>query len=593
MRFFNRRSDKPAHANLDQQLVFHLSKSRIPSPKQLKYAPRFLSRTERIVLSVSAALMIAGLAYVGTILYRNHIELVPKAGGTYTEGLVGNPQYINPLYASLNGADADLERLLFSRLFTTDALGAAVPDLADSVIISDGEKTYTIKLKTAVWTTGEPVTADDVVFTFGLIQNPDFKSPLRTQFAGVTAKKIDDTTVAFMLREPYGRFPSLLTFGIMPASLWEAVSDETMPLAEFNIKPIGSGPYQFKTLVKNRAGTIRSYTLERNPAYYGTAPYLDEITFKFFPSGQEMIAALNNGQINGLRSLPADIEDTIVAKNALAYKELEQPGLTAAFFNLKAGLLADVSVRRALRAAVNQTEIVTATVGRNGHPAYSPLPSFLPGATTEPSFDLNLAATLLDTAGWTNRSVTAEDVAKGGDFARLGQGSWRMKNDKGIILKISASEAMRPVAEALAAAWKQIGIKADPAIAASDEALGQMLANRQFEVVVYSENLPEGEPFPFWHSTGAGNISGYARNDVDSWLEQARLTADRAAAADRYAKFQQAIASDAPVIPLYWNTYIYPQSKKLKGMPTTAIVDPADRLNQIGGWYVKTKRKLK
>ncbi len=78
-----------------------------------------------------------------------------------------------------------------------------------------------------------------------------------------------------------------------------------IPLAELNLKPIGSGPYKLKSLVKNNTGTIRSYTLERNEHYYGQAPYLDKIIFKFFPSSEEMVAAINNGHVNGLAELPS------------------------------------------------------------------------------------------------------------------------------------------------------------------------------------------------------------------------------------------------------------------------------------------------
>lgn len=598
MRFFRRR---PTTApNLDQQLVFQLSKSRIPSPRQLKYVGRFLNPTERWSLYTCLIVMVLSLGFMGTKLYREHVELVPRAGGRYTEGAIGNPQYINPLYASLNDADADLERLIYSRLFITDGAGQLRNDLAESYELSPDQKTYTIHLKTARFTSGDPLTADDVIFTFNLIEDAEYKSPLRDRFSGVTIQKIDDATVAFNLKEQYGRFPQLLDFGIMPASLWEGVAPETIPLAELNLKPIGSGPYRLESLVKSKTGTIRSYLLERNPDYYGNAPYLDEVVFKYFPSAEEMIAALNNGQLNGITVLPDEAASSIIAKKSLDYHQLPRPNLTAIFFNVKSkGTIGDVNVRRALSVIDRDALVAAATGGR----AVTTTSLFLPrqpelGNLPLPTLEQTRAE--LEKLGWTKRAISDSDIAaaaatpspENANFARLGSGEWYLKGKEALIIKLTAPQSLKAAAEGIAAAWKSIGVKAELQILPDETVQNETIAKKSYDVLVYTEALNDDDPFPFWHSSSLANLSSYTRGDVDTWLEEARLNSDPVLQSDRYNKFNAALAQDVPVVPLYWQAYLYPQNKKLKGFAPSFLRQPADRLFSIGSWYLKTERRF-
>lgn len=602
MSLFRRRSNPDTTPNLDQQLVFQLSKSRIPSPRQIKYIGRFLKISERWSLYACLLLMVASLAFMATKFYRAHVELTPKKGGRYIEGVVGNPQYINPLYASLNNTDADLEKLIYSRLFISDGAGQTKPDLAESYELSPDQKTYTIHLnKNAKWTTGDPVNADDVVFTFNLIENPDYKSPLRDRFSGVSIQKIDDATVAFSLKEPYGRFLSFLDFGIMPSALWEGVGAEVMPLAELNMKPVGSGPYRLESLAKSKTGTVLSYTLERNNDYYGRAPYLDEIVFKYFPSPEELIAALNNGQLNGITALPAENADAIIAKKSLDYHRLPRPNLTAVFFNMKSkSLISDVNIRRAL-SVLNRDTLAAKAVGEAAVPTTS---IFLPrqpelGPQTLPTAEQ--VRTELEKIGWSKRTVSEADIATATatpstdneSLRRSGAGDWYFKGNQVLSFTLTAPESLQSTAEALRDAWKEIGVKVELSILPDDKVQEETIANKAYDVLVYTEALNDDDQYPFWRSDSPINLSNYSRKDVDNWLEEARLNSDPVLQSDRYNKFQAALTLDVPVIPLYWQAYLYPQEKKLKGFRPSFLNDPSDRLGSAMDWYLKSERKLK
>lgn len=597
---FRRRSNKPK--NLDQQLVFQLSKSRIPSLRQLKYLGHFIKGRERMAAYIFSALMILGLGVVGVKAYNEHVEFIPKEGGRYTEGVVGNPQYINPLYASLNNVDADLERLIFSRLYTTDAQNNVIPDLASSYELSSDQKSYTISLRDATWPNGSSITSDDVIFTFKLIQNPDYRSPLRSRFIGMSAEKKDDRTIVFTLTEPYGQFLSLLDFGVLPSALWEGVNATMMPLAELNLKPVGSGPYQLRSLSKTSNGTIRSYTLEQNPSYYGTSPYLQEIVFKFFPSPEEMIGALNKGQLNGIAELSSDYAETIIAKNSLHYRAIIQPHLTAVFFNLSSkSAVNDVNIRRAL-SAVNRQEIIATTITQTEIQAESILIPQQPGYSAQPNRSQEEARKILDDAGWKLRTITETDITAAkeakkaedaGNIVALGIGEWSMKGNQGIIITLTAPEVLQSVAEKVANDWKTLGVKINLKIEKDDVIQSQVVDNKNFEALIYTININNSDPYPFWSTGAPGNISSYTNKDVDTWLTEARLTSDNKTISERYQKFQTAITNDAPVIPLYWGTYVYPQTKKLKGQSIVSLETPSDRLSDITNWYFNVKRQFK
>jgi peptide/nickel transport system substrate-binding protein len=585
--------------NLDQQLVFQLSKSRIPSPRQLKYITHFIKGRERVFLYACLGIMVSGLIVLSSLFYRQYIELVPKNGGTYIEAAIGNPQYINPLYSSLNPIDADLDALIFSRLFSTNSKGEVTPDLVESYEISEDSKVYTLTLKEAYWPNEQPITSDDIIFTFNLIQSPNYKSPLNQRFSQVTVSKIDDRILTFTINEPYGRFTNLLNFGILPSALWEGVSPEMMPLAELNLKPVGSGPYQLKSLIKNSTGTIRSYKLERNLNYYNQSPFLEEIIFKFYPSTEEMVAAINNGQVNGVAELPANFYETIIAKNSFNFQTIAKPQLTALFFNTKSkSNISLLPVRQALN-IIDRNNIIIEANQRAYIPTQKIIPESYVNTESMPSLQPDEARELLEKNDWKLRTLSEADLEAAktakdaGSISQLGAGEWRMKGNQGIIISFVAPVSLKEIAEKIADSWKELGIKIDLKIQEDSALQSQTLANKDFDVLLYGQDMETGDPYPFWTTDGPGNISGYSRSEVDTWLKEARLSHDPEVIADRYTKFQNAVISDLPVIPLFWNAYLYPQTKKLKGNSLTFINTPRDRFNEVYNWYLKVKRKIK
>src|SRR5581483_6894215 len=187
----------------------HLSLSRLRKVFSL------LGRNEKIALLVLLVVACASFGVSIRNFYLSHTKAAPASGGAYTEGLLGQPTYINPLLAR-NEPDISLTELVFSSLYKYDNNGRLVADLADGMPqISPDQKQYTINLKRdAKWHNGQPVTADDIVFTVSLLKDPAYKSPLRALWQSTTVAKLSDYSVKFTTKDVSGPFLDNLTLGI-------------------------------------------------------------------------------------------------------------------------------------------------------------------------------------------------------------------------------------------------------------------------------------------------------------------------------------------------------------------------------------------
>lgn len=558
---------------------------------------------------------------MATRFYFINLQVVPVSGGEYFEALVGSPKYINPLYSSLNDVDNDISKLVFSSLMKHDNEGRLVPDLAESYEVSDEGKTYIFKIRKSVkWHNGTNLTVDDIIFTFHALKEPQYKSPLRGGFSGVEIERVDDETIKFTLTESYAPFLDLMTFGIMPQDLWYQISPQGAGLAELNLKPIGSGPYKFKSLTKDKLGQIKSYSLVANNNYYERAPYINGLTFKFFGNFEEAISAFNEGAIDGVSYVPKQLKGNLNAKNSINFYKLNLPQLTAVFFNQKKNAnLADAKVRQALAYAINKEEIVRNILNGDAENVSGPIlnDSFAYNPDIKKyGYDKDAAGKLLDEAGWKIVEVTEQellDIEKKrveGDGKEeisdseeekvaLGVGHWRAKDNKFLVIKLTtvSTDENIQVIENVKKNWEELGVKTVLDIVPGEQIQSDVIRSRNFEALFYGQIVGlDPDSYAFWHSSQSGsagvNISDYANKEVDQLLEDARLTSDIEQRKEKYKRFQQLVAEEAPAIFMYSPTYTYIQSKKIKGFDVKKIQSPFDRFSNIRDWYLKTGKKL-
>jgi len=321
---------------------------------------QILSNKERIIVGALSIAIIGSLLATIVVLYYQFTKPVPIKGGEYSEGIVGQPLYINPILALTNDADADLSDLIYSGLFKYDENGNVVPDMAESYEISEDKKSYTVKLKDNLfWHDGEKVKAEDVFYTIQTIQDPEYRSPLRQNWQGVGVEVVDEKTIKFILKSPYAYFLNNLTVGILPQHIWETVPPANFFLTEFNVKPIGSGPYQFLDFEKDADGNILSYKLESNEKYYGKVPFVDKVVFNYYFDEDSMIDAFNKKQIMGISYIsPSRLKDLKSSRSSDIH-QINIPRYFAVFFNQqRSKVLADRDVRKALSLATDKNQIL-------------------------------------------------------------------------------------------------------------------------------------------------------------------------------------------------------------------------------------------
>lgn len=570
--------------NFDQKIIANLRPQKLPTWRQFKRLPQTLSFQESLILKILGVLILLCLS---VLIYFNVIKNlidVPKDGGEFTEGVIGSPLYLNPLLAYTD-VDIDLTRLIFSGLLKYNEKLELVPDLAEKYEISPDQKTYTFYLKKNVkWHDNENLTASDVVFTFNNILDPDYKSPLFRTFSSVTAEKLDDYTVKFTLKEPYAAFLNLLTVGIIPQHLWYDIPAINAKLATLNQKPIGSGPFKFKSLIKEKTGIIKAYTLEKNKNYYSKIPYLNKIIFKFFPDYESAVNALINKNIDNISFLPKENLKKI-SKRELNIYNLPLSQYTALFFNQKNNkLLEDKKIREALTYAIDKNKILEDVLQNQGQKIDGPiLPGFLGYNQNLTIYEYNpqKAIELLINAGWT----LSGEIFK--------------KKDEELKISLTAVEQAEniKVANLLKEFWTSIGVNVDLQLIPADRMEKEIIDPRNYQALLYGEIIGyESDLYSFWHSSQKEapgvNLANYVNRKADQLLEEARLTNDPAIRSQKYQEFQNILIADLPAIFLYSPSYTYPVNKKIKGLNVQRIALPADRLSNIENWYIKTKKKF-
>ena len=321
--------------------------------------PKILSKKERYIVVALILIILGSIVAIPFTTYFHFTKEAPDYGGKFIEGIMGEPRHINPLLSQANNTDRDLVSLIYSGLLEYNDEGKIIPDLARSYEISSDGLNYTVYLKeSAYWHDGRKVTADDVIFTIQTAQNSDYGSPQRINWQGVEIEKINDLAIMFKLQAKYAQFLNNLTVRILPKHIWQDIKPINFALSEFNLKPVGSGPYKFDRLKKDADGRIQSYQLTANKNFYGDPaktgslaknngrPLISEIEIKFYASEDEMIDAYNRSEIEGLSFVSPDNLKRVKFKQRLNLRELKLPRYFAVFFNQnKSTVLSDKNVR--------------------------------------------------------------------------------------------------------------------------------------------------------------------------------------------------------------------------------------------------------
>lgn len=468
--------------------------------------------------------------------------LAPADGGTYAEGVVGQLDTMNPLFAS-TPAEISASKLLFSGLLAYDQDNQLKPDLASTWNVSGDGKMYTVTIRDDVyWHDGEKLTADDVIFTVRLIQNPAVKAVQYGTLAGVKVEKVGGNQVRFVLPSVYAPFAQALTFGILPQHMLKDIKPADIRENEFGRKPVGTGPFVFKQLQIINPDTQRLVVhMEANGAYYKDDVRLNRFQLHTYESRETLEKALVTSEVNAALGLGADQIGSVARRGI--FEASTSPLLDGMFaiFNNDQPVLQDSSVRQALVLGTNRQAILAA-IDNRGIELDGPLPlSFLLTDTTgQAVFNRKAAEAKLDAAGW-----------------KLVDGV-RKKDGTPLILSVVAPNSgdYSLIVDEIAKQWKEIGVSIKSQLADPQSIVSDYLQPRGYDVLFYELAIgADPDVYPYWHSSQTSvkglNFANYRSGLADDALSSARARLDPVLRAAKYKTFYEQWVKDNPAIALY------------------------------------------
>lgn len=520
-------------------------------------------------------------------------ESQPTSGGIYREGLIGSMQRLNPLLAWYNNVDQDVCALIYSSLMTHDTRGNPIKDLAVDYGISADGLTYNFAINPeAKWQDGQPVTADDVIFTFEMLKNGSgyLPSDLIAFWEKIQINPVDEHTLQFVLEEAFAPFLDYLDIGILPKHIFSNMSFEDMANSKINIQPIGSGPFQMKELVQN-GGSISGVTLINNQQYYGKKAFLDEIQFTYYQDSGLAFQAYQQDLIDGISYVSNDVLKTVLTEEDLSLYSTRLPVQSMIFFNLDnkdVAFFQDKTVRLGLFTGLNRTRIINSILEGQAMLANGPI-LFGNWAYYEDAlkieYDANKAIDQLKSAGFI--LANEQDQVRSKDGITLN-----------FTLLYPDDDTHKQIAEAIQQDWAQINVLVNLEAVAYDELVNNRLDSRDYEAALVDINMsdsPDPDPYPFWDQTqisSGQNYSQWNNRVVSQYLETARVETDRAERERLYKNFQVVFTEELPAIPLYNPIYNYPVSSKVSGVSIGPLYKTSDRFLNISEWYMIARTSL-
>jgi len=515
----------------------------------------------------------------------------PAKGGVYTEALIGSLQRLNPLLDSGNPVDKDVDRLIFSSLLRFDSRGLAVGEIAESWGQSDDGTIVNVTLRNgAVWHDGEAVTADDVAFTIDLIRNGgDFIAPdLQSFWQDVEVKVLSDTAIQFKLPEAFAPFLDYLTFGILPKHKLDGMTIAEIADSDFNMAPIGSGPYKFDRLIVEDK-QITGVVLLANDKYFGDGPYINSIVFRYYPDSESAWTAAQDGLVQGISNVSDSILPGVLANPNLSVYTTRKPEISMVILNLnnaKTAFLKDSALRKALLTGINRQLIIDRILNGQATIADGPI---LPGTwayyeqTPRIGYDAVQAAAMLKDAGYELADDEATVLMKD-------------KIEISFTMLYPDDETHRKVAEEIQREWAELKVQVNIEAVAYEDLINNRLATHDYEAALVDLNLmnaPDPDPYPFWDQGQISEGQNYSQWDnrmASEYLEQARLTPDFNTRVKYYNNFQLIFANELPALPLFTPQYSYAVSTDVQGVQLGPLYNTDDRFMTVTSWYLLSQR---
>jgi peptide/nickel transport system substrate-binding protein len=447
------------------------------------------------------------------------------------------PENLDPTM-NLSSIRAAVGASMFDSLVGRDAGGKIVPELAESWKLLD-DTTWQLRLRRGVvFHNGEPCNAEAVRFTVQRVLDPEQKSPNRATIGEISrVDVVDDLTVNLVTKQPYAPLLNrLIDFPILPPKYTAEKS------SAFALRPVGTGPFRFVALVKDEHLTVEAFD-----RHWRGAPKLQRIVFRPIPEPFTRSAALRNGEVDLITTVPPSLARELHRVAGLRVPRVPSTWQIYLGLNALRKPLADVRVRQALNYATDVEAIIKNVLDGNGRRLEGPYTSSVFG------YDASVQGYRPDAAR--SRRLLAEAGYPDGLDITLESPAGRYQGDK-------------DVAEALGGQWQKAGFRPKVRVAEWGAYFKRYLG-RQFEdAYLLGTGGPMQDGDELYNLVSSKGRGLYYRNEkIDALFDLGRSTMDSAARRKIYADLARAMIEDATWVFLLQQVDIYAMRDRVTWTP--------------------------
>jgi peptide/nickel transport system substrate-binding protein len=468
--------------------------------------------------------------------------------------LGAEPENFNPVFGDIFGTFYGDKWPMFNGLLRRNAELELEPDLAAAPPeVSEDGRTVTVGLREGVrFHDGEPFTAEDVVFTYEAILDPEVATSLRDLLVDTLAEveAVDPATVRFTLKRVDPSFLDTLEFGIVPEHLLEG---EDLNTTAFNTtRPVGTGPFKFDEFRKGDR-----IVMSANPDYFGGQPAIPRLVWAIVPDENQRATLMAQGDTDvEVSSLSPRIAARFADDPDVRLESI--PGdANAIVLPNDNPVLREARVRRALGLAIDRQALVDGVFQGSAEPVNGPL---MPGhwaydPELEVPFDQARARSELDAAGWKLRGDTREKDGR----------ALRFK-----LVYIAGDPAGRGVALAVRSDLAEVGVEVDLqglGFDAFSEELGKGAAIVNDQATVFDPELDWPELYTSEFASDDDDFSNGAKMRVpaiDAAVAGAGSTLERSERIPDYQQAQREIVENGGWIYLVRRIKQFPVARDLQ-----------------------------
>lgn len=503
----------------------------------------------------------------------------PVPGGTAIVAITSDFQPFNPVTSSSLLTMEVNNFMLFTPLIQFGEDLEAVPALAESWELDDSGVTFRLR-SDVLWHDGQPVTAEDVLFTYELASNTETASLLQSAFMTMveSASVIDPQTIRFDFVAPHSQPLQAFWWAPLPRHLLQGVAPGELAQAPFNRQPVGNGPFRFASWEPGQQATF-----ERNAEYtegLGGPPLLERVVFRVVPEATTRLTEVLTGAIDVNYTVQPDEAQQVEMQTGVRLASFPGRAFLYVGWNNEQPPFNDPLVRRAMGMAVDRQEIIDALMFGFAEPAdgmiapWSPVSPEIEPLPQGP----DAARQLLQQAGFT--------PGPNGVMQRNGQplqftlmtSEDRLRQDVAVVLQ-----------NQLRAAGAAVEVRT-----VEFTTLLQQHRERDYQAVLSEWTLDNFrvDPSPLFSCAEAeipssANRAGYCNPAADQLIQQGLRATDPEQARQIWSEFSTVLRDDQPITFLVWQEQMAAVAERLQGVD----MDVRGKLATIADWWIPVERQ--